>query len=79
MKQREKTLAEFLLDLCDQPYDGGFALDTIGSDKQLHYYLDKWTQKGWWNYGVTARSGWWTPEGIEYFKKLLLLDSFNAG
>jgi len=25
---------------------------------------DKWSDRGWWNYGVTWASGWLTPEGI---------------
>jgi hypothetical protein len=32
---------------------------------QGDYILDKWTRKGWWEYGVSARSGWLTPKGVE--------------
>ncbi len=24
--------------------------------------LEKWTAKGWWEYGVSMRCGWFTPE-----------------
>jgi hypothetical protein len=27
---------------------------------RVHYVLDKWAGKGWWNYGVSLRTGWFT-------------------
>lgn len=33
--------------------------------KRLGYLLEKWTDKGWWDYGVSARTGWFTPEGVQ--------------
>lgn len=33
--------------------------------KRQYYLLDKWTDKGFWEFGVSMRSGWLTPEGKE--------------
>lgn len=35
--------------------------------KQEYYYLEKWTGKGWWEYGVSMRTGWLEKEAYEYF------------
>lgn len=32
--------------------------------KRLNYLLEKWTSKGWFDYGVSARTGWLTPLGL---------------
>jgi hypothetical protein len=32
-------------------------------EKRGLYLLQKWADKGWWEYGVTLRSGWLTPKG----------------
>ena len=32
--------------------------------KRVDYILNKWTNKGWWNYGVSARTGWLTEAGV---------------
>ena len=29
--------------------------------KRREYWLQKWSDKGWWNYGVSPRSGWFEP------------------
>lgn len=44
--------------------------DAIGaklgiSSKRVHFLLYKWSDRGWWNYGVTARSGWLEDEAPE--------------
>jgi len=31
--------------------------------KRRAYILRKWTERGWWEYGVSLRTGWLTPEG----------------
>lgn len=41
--------------------------------KRQYYILDKWTRKGWWEYGVSLRSGWMTQEGI-----IALTDDFDV-
>lgn len=43
-------------------------------DKQHYYYLEKWESKGYWDSGVSSRSGWPTMKGLEYFKKVLSND-----
>lgn len=32
------------------------------SEKQLWYYLNKWFEKGWWDYGVSMGVGWFESE-----------------
>ncbi len=62
--------AQLLVKLADM---GQFRNDnaiTIGErmgvpPKRVAYWLDKWTDKGLWNYGVSARSGWVTDKGKE--------------
>lgn len=39
--------------------------------KPEYGYLDKWTRKGWWDYGVTLRSGWLTKRGFEALRAAL--------
>lgn len=33
------------------------------SDKRLGYILGKWSDKGWYEYGVNVALGWLTPSG----------------
>lgn len=40
-----------------------------GIKKQEYSYLSKWSRKGWWDYGVSLRSGWLTDEGREALQK----------
>ena len=40
------------------------AADLGMHEKRLQYILLKWTDKGWWDYGVSARTGWLTDKGI---------------
>ena len=37
--------------------------------KRVMYLLYKWTDRGWWDYGVSVTSGWLTDEGKEEFSK----------
>lgn len=30
--------------------------------KRAHALMEKWCRAGWWEYGVTVRSGWFTRE-----------------
>lgn len=39
--------------------------------KQDKYYLEKWSRKRWWNYGVSLRSGWLEKEGFIAFLKAM--------
>ena len=37
------------------------ALSETGmNDKRAHYLANKWAGRGWWDSGVTLRSGWFT-------------------
>ncbi len=33
-------------------------------EKRAMAMLDKWDRKGWWEYGVSLRSGWLTAKGL---------------
>ena len=39
--------------------------------KRCWYLLEKWSNKGWYNYGVTVDLGWLEDEGKEIAKCLL--------
>lgn len=68
MKDRELKFAKKLLRACNnKAYVSGKAFE-YSSDKQLMYYLDKWAGRNWWEYGVSLRTGWFTPEGINQFR-----------
>jgi len=42
---------------------GNYPRDFIGAHpKRVHYILEKWSGKGWWDYGICAEGGWFTPE-----------------
>jgi len=34
--------------------------------KRAWYLLEKWTCRGWYEYGVTLDLGWMTPEGMKH-------------
>jgi hypothetical protein len=62
-------------------YDGGkrdgkdaFATD-VGRRLGVHpkraaYLFDKWLCKGWWDFGVSPRTGWLTAKGLAEVEKL---------
>jgi hypothetical protein len=52
-------------DIIREMYDAA----EIQSGKQAWATLEKWTDKGWYEYGVTLDLGWLTPEGIAHFKE----------
>ncbi len=37
--------------------------------KRVGYILDKWEKLGWWESGVSPRTGWLTPAGLEKAKE----------
>lgn len=39
-----------------------------GLTKMDYRFLEKWTKKGYWEYGVTLRSGWLTDRGREVLR-----------
>ena len=45
----------------------GVFADTVAeriglNENRAYYLLEKWTRQGWWEYGVSVRSGWLTDE-----------------
>lgn len=40
-------------------------------EKQALATLEKWTNRGWYDYGTTIDLGWLTPEGIRHFTEEL--------
>jgi len=75
---KEKALMKKLLELVNyKPYVSGkafylFAAEELSLEDEQHYnYMVKWTDRGWWEYGVSLRTGWFTPEGIEAIQKIL--------
>ncbi len=49
-------------------------LDTIEIPiKRCWYLLEKWVDKGWYDFGVTLDLGWITPEGQEECRRIKLL------
>ncbi len=48
----------------------GVLIDYPMNEKRKEYLCEKWVGKGWYDYGVTARSGWLTAEGKEAAQKI---------
>lgn len=75
MKDDERQfLAALSVNRPRQIADGVFATDVatkIGmNEKRALYLLGKWTDKGWWEYGVSLRSGWFTAAGLAAISEL---------
>lgn len=80
MRDDEKR---FLVDIyrrCHNGYmkkDGMSVKELIQEDgfymhyKRALYLLEKWSRKGWYEWGVSIRVGWLQPEGIEKAKTLI--------
>lgn len=61
IKQQEIRFIAFVL-----AHDGRIPPDLWAGLTKLEYsYLKKWADKDWWDYGVSARSGWVTHKGRE--------------
>lgn len=48
---------------------------TIGHELGIHpkrvcYLLEKWADKGWWECGVSLRTGWLTAKGLEVANRI---------
>ncbi len=37
--------------------------------KRQFRYLEKWEDRGWWDSGVSVRTGWLTVQGWDKFQK----------
>src|SRR4051812_14836404 len=74
VKEDEKLFARIMLTLCHREdaagniAEGPRPRDIINMPgfpipyKRAWYYLDKWSGRGWYNYGTTADLGWLTQE-----------------
>lgn len=47
------------------PFAAEIAQGMGQNEKQALRWVEKWDARGWWDYGVSLRSGWFTPEGYE--------------
>jgi hypothetical protein len=79
MKADEIALLQLAAAVHEGPYkcnkEAPF-IDALGAllgmhTKRSHYLAGKWCDKGWWDFGTTLRSGWFSPEGWEVANKLL--------
>ena len=70
MKEKELNFLKEMIKLTgNESYVSGKAIP-FSDDKQLMYYLQKWSDMGWWDYGVSLRTGWFTDWGINEISKL---------
>lgn len=54
MKSKEMSVRKIIKTFC-----------TLGfSENQLLYYVNKWNNRGFYNYGVTIDLGWFEPENF---------------
>ncbi len=68
MKPDERALLTALRADRAQPGRTGTFADEIGDGlgmhhKRVQYLLYKWADRNWWEYGVSARTGWFTENG----------------
>ena len=54
----------------EHKYPGDIAKELDIPEKRAHYWLEKWIRKGWFECGVSVRTGWLTdsapnPEDLE--------------
>lgn len=82
MKEDERDLMRAML---AASVEGGVAVGFFGEQwwtsrcyppKRFYSLLAKWERKGWWEYGVSLRGGWLTPEGR---KALAAADALEGG
>lgn len=57
---------KYVRDLIDELHEAGKL-----HYKRAWYLLDKWSLKGWYDYGVTLDLGWLTDEGREALTKFV--------
>lgn len=67
MKEDERTLMKALATEGRHTRD---VVDDLGMNhKRAAYILEKWTDKGWWDYGVSVMAGWFTERGVEWIEE----------
>jgi hypothetical protein len=69
-KQDELDLLELLTLERPEPNSSNFFASDYAERLGIHWkrcqsLLLKWTDRRWWEYGVSARSGWFTELGLE--------------
>jgi hypothetical protein len=47
-----------------RPYVRQVVADLEINGKRAAYILEKWSRKGWYEYGVSVMAGWLTEKGI---------------
>ena len=71
-KEDEIDMMRFLVEAeASKGRTSSLLLNYVSDSKRKHYILKKWTEKRWWDYGVSMRSGWPTDEGMEAIKEVL--------
>ena len=66
MKDDEKQLLQKLQELTDPPnfpYVRELVRELGIPEKRAAYICEKWTGKGWYDYGVSVLAGWLTKAG----------------
>ena len=70
MRFRAAVLAQY--DRPDPPLHVRDIAEQVGlHSKRAEYICQKWTEKGWWDYGVSPTSGWLTDKGRVEMRILL--------
>jgi hypothetical protein len=75
MKPDEAALLLALQESKEQCYVRNLVRDLQIPEKRAAYICDKWSGKGWYDYGVSVLAGWLTEEG----KAIRVKDSVRTG
>lgn len=70
MKEDERKLASGILHCKTVMAARGVAHELGIHTKRLNYILNKWSTKGWWEYGTAPVSGWITETGRKVLSEL---------
>ncbi len=66
MKPDERALLKAMATVDRRNVDFDKVADRLGIPRDRADYLArKWSNKGWYDYGVSVRFGWLTAEGLE--------------
>lgn len=82
MKDQERNFFIEVCEKCSNHGEGRTDMDVTPRDlieaygltlpyKRAWYFLGKWAQKGWYEYGVTIDLGWITEMGNDFYKSLI--------
>lgn len=68
MKEDEKKLLKFLqkrtMEDKQRLYVRQLIIDLDMNEKRATYICEKWTNKGWYDWGVNVLAGWLTKKGM---------------